>query len=211
MRCGWRRGMSSRPSWPAASRRRRSGWCRSAPIRPCSSPKARRWTSRPARSSASSSSAGRSGARELTCCSRAIAPPSAAPTTCAWSSRTWARTRSTRANAPAEAIARLQQQPSAPEVLYLTDDLSEQEMARLYRSCHCLVHPYRGEGFGLPVAEAAACGLPVIVELRRRDRRLRAAGMSGISWRRVARRSGWMHSTWTDGCSNRTCRPWPST
>ena len=62
-----------------------------------------------------------------------------------------------------DAIARLQQQPSAPEVLYLTDDLSEQEMARLYRSCHCLVHPYRGEGFGLPVAEAAACGLPVIV------------------------------------------------
>ena len=62
-----------------------------------------------------------------------------------------------------DAIARLQQQPSAPEVLYLTDDLSEQEMARLYRSCHCLVHPYRGEGFGLPVAEAAACGLPAIV------------------------------------------------
>jgi glycosyltransferase involved in cell wall biosynthesis len=64
-----------------------------------------------------------------------------------------------------DAIARLQQQPTAPEVLYLTDDLSEQEMARLYRSCHCLVHPYRGEGFGLPVAEAAACGLPAIVSL----------------------------------------------
>ncbi len=62
-----------------------------------------------------------------------------------------------------DAIARLQQQPDAPQVLYLTDDLSEPEIARLYRSCHCLVHPYRGEGFGLPVAEAAACGLPVIV------------------------------------------------
>jgi glycosyltransferase involved in cell wall biosynthesis len=63
----------------------------------------------------------------------------------------------------ADAIARLQQQPGAPEVLYLADDLSEQEMAQLYRSCHCLVHPYRGEGFGLPVAEAAACGLPAIL------------------------------------------------
>ena len=62
-----------------------------------------------------------------------------------------------------DAIVRLQQQPNAPEILYLTDDLSEQEMARLYRACHCLVHPYRGEGFGLPVAEAAACGLPAIV------------------------------------------------
>ncbi|MGO8704866.1 MAG: glycosyltransferase [Candidatus Brocadiia bacterium] len=62
-----------------------------------------------------------------------------------------------------DVIARLQQQPAAPEVLYLTDDLSEQEMAQLYRACHCLVHPYRGEGFGLPVAEAAACGLPAIL------------------------------------------------
>lgn len=65
----------------------------------------------------------------------------------------------------ADAIAGLQQQPNAPEVLYLTGDLSEQEMARLYRSCHCLVHPYRGEGFGLPVAEAAACGLPAILSV----------------------------------------------
>jgi glycosyltransferase involved in cell wall biosynthesis len=62
-----------------------------------------------------------------------------------------------------ETIARLQEYPGAPEVLYLTEELSDQEMARLYRSCHCLVHPYRGEGFGLPAAEAAASGLPVIV------------------------------------------------
>ena len=36
-------------------------------------------------------------------------------------------------------------------------------MAALYAACDCLVHPYRGEGFGLPIAEAMACGLPVIV------------------------------------------------
>ena len=36
-------------------------------------------------------------------------------------------------------------------------------MAGLYTACDCLVHPYRGEGFGLPVAEAMACGLPVLV------------------------------------------------
>ncbi len=36
-------------------------------------------------------------------------------------------------------------------------------MAALYRACDVLVHPYRGEGFGLPVAEAMACGLPTIV------------------------------------------------
>ena len=33
----------------------------------------------------------------------------------------------------------------------------------LYAACDCLVHPYRGEGFALPVVEAMACGLPAIV------------------------------------------------
>ena len=36
-------------------------------------------------------------------------------------------------------------------------------MAGLYAACDCLAHPYRGEGFALPVVEAMACGLPAIV------------------------------------------------
>jgi GT2 family glycosyltransferase/Flp pilus assembly protein TadD/SAM-dependent methyltransferase len=60
-------------------------------------------------------------------------------------------------------IRALQVDPDAPEVLYLTDPLPDRDVPRLYAACHCLVHPYRGEGFGLPVAEAMACGLPVIV------------------------------------------------
>jgi hypothetical protein len=35
-------------------------------------------------------------------------------------------------------------------------------MGAIYRSCDVLVHPYRGEGFGLPIAEAMSSGLPVI-------------------------------------------------
>ncbi|HEX4590689.1 MAG TPA: glycosyltransferase, partial [Gemmataceae bacterium] len=42
-------------------------------------------------------------------------------------------------------------------------DLTEADLPGLYTACDCLVHPYRGEGFALPVAEAMACGLPVIV------------------------------------------------
>ena len=60
-------------------------------------------------------------------------------------------------------IARLRDDPAAPEVEYLDRDLSDADMPALYAACDCLVHPYRGEGFGLPIAEAMACGLPVIV------------------------------------------------
>lgn len=62
-----------------------------------------------------------------------------------------------------EQIRWFQKQPDVPEIVYIADELDEQEMNALYRACHALVHPYRGEGFGLPIAEAMACGLPVIV------------------------------------------------
>jgi glycosyltransferase involved in cell wall biosynthesis/SAM-dependent methyltransferase len=53
--------------------------------------------------------------------------------------------------------------PRAPEVIEVRGELTDAQMAGLYTSAHCLVHPYRGEGFALPVAEAMACALPAIV------------------------------------------------
>jgi len=53
--------------------------------------------------------------------------------------------------------------PEAPDIEYLAGDLTEERIAALYRSCDVLVLPYRGEGFGLPIAEAMASGLPVLV------------------------------------------------
>jgi hypothetical protein len=52
---------------------------------------------------------------------------------------------------------------TSPRIVYLHDDMTTAEVASLYRACDVLVHPYRGEGFGMPVLEAMACGLPVIV------------------------------------------------
>ncbi|MFW5734838.1 MAG: glycosyltransferase, partial [Oceanidesulfovibrio sp.] len=50
----------------------------------------------------------------------------------------------------------------APEVVLINEDLAQEEILTLYKKCHCLVAPSRGEGFGLPMAEAMALGMPVI-------------------------------------------------
>lgn len=62
-----------------------------------------------------------------------------------------------------EEIEALQRDAECAEIIYLDGDLPAEQMPALYAACDCLVHPYRGEGFGLPVAEAMACGLPVVV------------------------------------------------
>jgi tetratricopeptide (TPR) repeat protein len=59
-------------------------------------------------------------------------------------------------------VREIQSNSNAPEILYLTQDLPPDSLPGLYTACDCLVHPYRGEGFGLPILEAMACGLPVI-------------------------------------------------
>lgn len=64
----------------------------------------------------------------------------------------------------AEPLAFFRENPAAPALHLITrSDLSEQDLASLYRACDVYVHPYRGEGFGLPILEAMACGLPVVV------------------------------------------------
>jgi len=61
-----------------------------------------------------------------------------------------------------ELVRRFQQTAGTPPLLLIDDDLSREQLASLYTACDVLLHPYRGEGFALPVLEARACGLPVL-------------------------------------------------
>jgi len=44
-------------------------------------------------------------------------------------------------------------------------EVSDEELAALYRGARCLVYASLYEGFGIPVAEALACGCPVVTSL----------------------------------------------
>jgi len=50
-----------------------------------------------------------------------------------------------------------------PEIEWIDRDLSEEDLYGLYKASNCYVSVARGEGFGLPVAEAMLVKIPVIV------------------------------------------------
>ncbi|MFZ6648650.1 glycosyltransferase family 4 protein [Undibacterium sp. TJN25] len=54
------------------------------------------------------------------------------------------------------------QDPSFPHVQLISDDFSQAQLTGLYQACDALAAPSRGEGFGLPMAEAMLLNLPVI-------------------------------------------------
>lgn len=59
-------------------------------------------------------------------------------------------------------IAAMHLPKSAPIVVMVNPEFKGEQMGSLYRSADCFVLPSRGEGWGMPVLEAMACGLPTI-------------------------------------------------
>ena len=69
-------------------------------------------------------------------------------------------------NSIKETIRRLKQimpMDKYPPIYLILDKLSNEEILGVHKSCDCLVHLDRGEGFGLVPFKAGAVGNPIIV------------------------------------------------
>jgi glycosyltransferase involved in cell wall biosynthesis len=57
---------------------------------------------------------------------------------------------------------RLRHHPELGKRLFWLSGISDEYLERLYAGADCLLAPSEGEGFGLPLIEAAQCGLPIL-------------------------------------------------
>jgi len=62
-----------------------------------------------------------------------------------------------------EQIRKMDLDPNGGNIIFsLNQNVPYYQLPQLYRSSDCFVMPTRGEGWGMPILEAMACGIPVI-------------------------------------------------
>lgn len=59
-------------------------------------------------------------------------------------------------------VEKLQQHPELNQRLFWLNGISDEYLGKIYDDCTCLIAPSEGEGFGLPLIEAAQHNLPII-------------------------------------------------
>lgn len=88
----------------------------------------------------------------------------------------------------------------APQVPYLANGITPEAMSIIYSGMSVLSNASYGEGFGLPIIEAQACGTPVIVTDYTSMPELVGAGwkIGGEPWFNEASGATWMHPSVED-------------
>jgi glycosyltransferase involved in cell wall biosynthesis len=81
-----------------------------------------------------------------------------------------------------------------PQLLYLSGEISKRRMAQVYSAMDVLLNPSMGEGFGIPIVEAQACGTPVVVSAWTSMPELCGAGwqVGGQPWYNPASGGMWL-------------------
>ena len=74
----------------------------------------------------------------------------------------WARLPSAQRRHIPELVCRMRAHPQLGKRLFWFDGVNDAFLQQIYRSSACLLAPSEGEGFGLPLIEAAHYGLPIL-------------------------------------------------
>lgn len=107
-------------------------------------------------------------------------------------------------------LARLRKQDAQyPDVVLVNRDCTQEELVGLYQACHAFVAPSRGEGLGLPMAEAMLFNLPVITTAWGGQTDFcdeSTAWMCDFQFTKAETHLGMAHSVWADPDVNHLAR-----